>query len=232
MREIKNPDKMTIAPLQAFGVGDIIWCQTIANEWIKAGHNVVWGTVDYLVEGLNRAYPNIKFVDYKTLPINYNRQDEHDSHGYRVIPLRWNVEILNIPYRDCMKGKYWLFNMEWERWREGAMWIKDKNKEQELLKILEIKPEDKFNLISPTFGTNLKLKVPITLRYIPGFSLFDWAVVFELATNIHVVSSSNIYIMEMLDLVAEEIKIYIRRPNESNHDNYKYILQKHKYTFE
>lgn len=232
---------MTIAPLQAFGIGDVIFCQTIANEWLKLGNKVVWGVFDYLVDGLSRAYPNITFVDYKTLPINYNRQDEHDSHGYRVIPLRWNVEILKIPYKDCMKGKYWLFDMEWERWREGAMWVRHRDKEQSLLDILCIKPGDKYNLISPTFGTNMKLKVPITLnnslrnielQYIPGYSLFDWAAVFEQATNIHVVSSSNIYIMEMLDLVAEEIKIYIRRPNESNHDNYSYILQKHKYILE
>jgi hypothetical protein len=205
------------------------------------GHEVVWGVAPQFLEGLQRAYPNITFVDWKTLPIDYNRQDEHDCGIYRVIPLRWNVEILGVPYKSCMETKYTLFGEDWRRWREHAMWQRDPHKESELLNLLGIRPGDKYNLISDTFGSEMKLKVPVTihndyrnvhLTYIEGFSLFDWAPVFEYATTIHVVSSSNIYIMEMLDLQAEEIKLYLRRPIESNHDNYNYILEKHQYIFE
>jgi len=169
------------------------------------------------------------------------RQDEHDSNGYRVIPLRWNVEIMKVPYTRCMETKYTMFGMDWHRWREGAMWVRDFKKEQELKNLLSIKDGDKYNLVSTTFGTGMKHKVPIVvnnayrnidLQYIPGYSLFDWAGVFEQATTIHVVSSSNIYIMEMLDLQADEIKLYLRKPIESNHDNYNYLLERHNYTFE
>ena len=232
---------MIIAPLQSWGLGDIIYCQTLANDWLKQGHKVVWGVKDVFVEGLQRAYPNITFVDWKTLPIDYNRQDEHDCGIYRVIPLRWNVEILGVPYSQCMSSKYSLFGEDWTRWREHAMWQRTPEKESELLQLLGIAPGDKYNLISDTYGSDMKLKVPITvnnnyknvyLKHIPGFSLFDWAPVFEYATTIHVVSSSNIYLMEMLDLKAEEVKLYLRRPIESNHDNYSYILQRHNYILE
>jgi hypothetical protein len=58
-----------------------------------------------------------------------------------------------------------------------------------------------------------------------GYSLFDWAAVMEQAVEIHTVSTSIIYLLELLHLRAH---IYIRRPDERSHSYYDYLLeQKH-----
>lgn len=248
---------MIIAPLQAFGLGDVIFCQTLANEWIAEGHKVRWGVMPEWIEGLRRAYPKVEWVDHKSLPINYMRQDEHDSHGMRVIPLRWSVELCKVNYMDCMKSKFQMFNKDWRDWRKGAMWQRDNEKELELMERLGLITDygsgnklgecKAYNLIHQQFGSDKKFSRPlkvnngllnVELSEIPGFSLFDWAMVYENATNIHAVSSSNIYIMEMLELKAKEIHLYKRdrfiqnRMYTEPHRHYDYILERHNYIFE
>src|ERR1051326_174204 len=116
---------MITAPLQSFGLGDVIFCQTIVNKWISEGDSIVWGVFPQFIDQLNRAYPHIAFVDWQTLPIDYERKDEHDSNGYRVVPLRWADTILKVPYTECMKAKYMLFDMDWRIWQDHAMWQRD-----------------------------------------------------------------------------------------------------------
>lgn len=226
---------MTVAPLQAFGIGDIIFCQTIANMWLSEGHKVVWGTYSQFVEGLNRAYPNVTFVDWKTLPIDYGRKDTHEANGYYVVPLRWSDSLCKVPYHQCMQSKYKLFGLDWNIWRDGAMWVRDKGREAALIAHLRL--PKRFNLINLTFGSDGLLKVPVSIsndlpnvemKAIDGYSLFDWAGVMELASEIHTVSTSIIYIMEML-VLNMPIHIYLRQPIERSHANYEYILTKQNY---
>lgn len=245
---------MTIAPLQYFGLGDIIFCQTLANNWIDEGHKVVWGVLPQWVEGLQRAYPCVEWVDYKSLPIYYNRREEYDTAGYRVVPLRWSVEICNAPYKDCMKTKYRIFGLSWSAWKNGARWIRDIENERELYELklsLYAKTKDipkvKYNLIHQQFGSDTEYRRQIIVNNglpnvyveeLPGFSLFDWALLYECATTIYAVSSSNIYLMEMLDLSAKEIHLYKRdrwingKLYTEPHSHYDYILQNHKYILE
>lgn len=225
----------TIAPLQAFGLGDVIFCQTLANEWIAQGHDVIWGVEPHLIEGLNLAYPNVKFTDWRTLGINYNDRTFREENGYQVIPLRWNVERMKVPYSRCMETKYTMFDKDWRTWRDGAMWQRDEIKENELIRLLDASGE--YAVVNTTYGTDMSRKIPkpvlkmpvIEMKYIHGFSLFDWAKVLGNAAYIHTVSTSIIYILEMLSLQAREIHLYKREPIEKNHDNYSYILERHKY---
>jgi len=224
---------MIIAPLQAFGKGDIIFCQTLAADWQKEGDSVVWGVQPEWVEGLSRAYPTIKFVDYHTLPIDYNNQREHDSHGYRVIPLRWSVEITGVSYDRCMASKYMMFNQHYMRWREAAMWQRTDEREKALFDKLGLNIGENYILVNETFQSDLngrKVIMPSTkarvvkMRAIEGFSLFDWALVIERAAEVHTVSTSLFYILEMLDL-KQPIHLY-PRPNDPRFDHIKYLFTK------
>lgn len=224
---------MIIAPLQFFGAGDAIFCQTLANDWIAQGHEVVWGIQPEWGDDFNRAYPQVKFVDYRTLPIDYNRQDEHDSNGYRVIPLRWSVEIMKTSYVDCMKTKYSMFNQHYMRWKEGAMWQRTEERERALFDKLGLNIGESYVVINETYQSDhkghktiipdVKARV-IKMRTIAGFSMFDWALVLERAKEIHTVSTSLFYMLEMLDL-RQPIHLYPRN-TDPRFDHIKYLFTK------
>lgn len=224
---------MTLLPLQAWGIGDIIFEQSLIQSFIDSGYNnIVWGVESHYVEGLNRAYPHIHFIDHRLLNIDYNRRDQYKIHDALVLPLRWADALLNVPYSECMKAKYSLYGMDWQIWREHAMWQRDRVRENQLFDELNIKGD--YNLINTNFQTNAKGQVPITvdnglqnvyMRTLPGYSLFDWAKVLIKATTIHTVSTSIIYMLELLNLSAKEVHIYPRFP-ERHLKNVEYIFTK------
>lgn len=228
---------MILAPLQYFGIGDVIFCMSLVRSWINEDRKVVWGVLPDFVEGLNLAYPDIKFVDYKSLPIDYNCKEEKDMNGYRLVPLRWNVELLGVPYQRCMETKYTLFDKDWKDWQQNAAFNRDEAKEEELYQLLT--GGEPYVLVNRFFRSNSTgvvkvdyqgdLPIVYMERY-HHYSLFDWAKVIENATEIHTVSTSVIYLLELLQLKAERICIYIRRPDENSHKNYDYILRSHNYT--
>lgn len=138
-----------------------------------------------------------------------------------------------------------MFSQDWRRWREGAMWKRDYVRETHLFQLLNPSNEP-YNLIHCDFGSDVKFRREIEVsnglkniyvEVIPGMNLFDWALLYQQATNIHAVASSNIYIMEMLPLQANEIHIY-KRDRRINgkfatepHSHYDYIMTTHKYVF-
>lgn len=221
---------------QFFGLGDCIFCMQLARTWIAEGHKVTWPVMPQFVDQLKRAYPDVEWLDYTTVKCNYERKEEHDWNGYRVVPLRWNVQIMNVPYTECMSSKYSMFGLDWQDWRKGAMWQRDEDKEVELLKILG-GSKWPYELKNEIFSSDARMRIaipykPKTLTInmgpIEGYSLFDWALILERATEIHTVSTSIIYILEMLDIKCP-IYIYKREPIEKSHDNYSYILKSHNY---
>lgn len=229
---------MITVPVQPFGLGDIIFTQTLAHT-IAEGDKIVWPVFPQFVEGLNRAYPHITFVDWKTFPIDYDRKDQYekDVPGYgpcTMLPFRWADTLLQVPYSQCMRAKYDLYGLEWQTWKDKAMWLRDGLKELELNALLG-KPKD-YNLVNKTFGSDSQLKADIRvdgieIKNIGSFSLFNWRQLIQGATEIHTVSTSIIYMLEMLDLKAKEVHLYPRRPIEQDFRNIDYILQKHKYIF-
>lgn len=225
---------MRIAPLQCFGLGDVIFCQSLANEWLEQGHTVVWGVLPQYVEGLQRAYPKVKFVDYTTLPLNYEARHEHDSGILRVIPLRWSVEICGVPYEQCMRSKYQMFNQPVENWRNGAMWQRDSKREAELLALVNSSGEP-FDLVNETYqsdfrgakkidSSKLRAVKKINMSVVPGYSLFDWAGVIEAAEEVHTVSTSLFYLLEMLKLKSPA-HLYPRN-NDPDFSHISYLFTK------
>lgn len=220
---------------QYFGIGDIIFSMSALRSLNK---KVLWPVMSHYVEGCNRAYPDITFIDWKLLNLDYEIRHRYTVGDLDVIPLRFT----DSPVKDCMKNKYGYFNLKWEDWMENAEYERDRYKEVQLFyTVLGLTNGEEFNLISETFQAdfhgNKKIALDnglknIYLKQIPGYSLFDWALVIEKATNIHVVSSSIIYLLELLKPQAKEIKIYKREPRERTHENYDYILTSREYILE
>ena len=231
----------TIIINQYFGAGDIIFCQSIANHFVKLGYKVIWPVMNFYAP-LAKHFPKIAIIDKALIQIDYTRQDDYVYNGCRVIPLRFSDSICQVPYTDCMKSKFMLFGNEsrlnWKNWKEFDI-LRDWNAEASLFyDVLGLKIGEPYNLISDQFqtGGTRKVDIPdidngfrnIRMEFKDGFTLIDWSRVIENATTIHAVSSANIYLFEMLNIKAE-INLYIRRPNEVNHDNYKYLLTSHNY---
>ncbi len=227
---------MIYAPIQRWGLGDIIWEQTLVRK-LAQGNPIVWGVEPQFLEGLLRAYPGIHFFPQLVDDKNYLRMEGHEEHGIKYLPLRFADTICNVEYKDCMKSKYMLYNMDYRCWKEKAMWHRDTVKENELFMLLGC-DKGPYNFANNIFGSQSQLTVNIELesdlpivqmRTIPGYSLFDWARVMENAEAIHTVSSSINYILEMINVKAEEVHLYPRKPIEVDFRNIEYILEKHKY---
>lgn len=226
-----------ILPMQYFGLGDVIFEQTLVRAFNEP---VLWGVQSNFIEGLQRAYPDITFIDTRLLNIDWNRKSEYEISGAKVLPLRWADQMLGLPYLQCMAAKYLLYGMAWEGWKDQAMWIRDTKKEMELSVLLASRHNinGQYNLVNTTFGSDSQLQIPIIvnnglptihMRTIDGFSLFDWAYIIEHAATIHTVSTSIIYLLELLKLKASEIHLYPRKPHEQDFRNVDYLLTSHEY---
>jgi hypothetical protein len=132
-----------------------------------------------------------------------------------------------------MKAKYEMYKMNYQDWKRDVMWKRDADKENELFDLLNLKPNE-YVLKNVTFMSNLNQKIQIDIegiemKVIPGFSLFDWAKVFENAKEIHTVSTSILYILDLLDTCP--VNVYLRKPMETSHINYQYIFTDNKFIY-
>lgn len=213
-------------------LGDAIWSQTLIKE-LSNGKPVIWGTESHFVEGLQRAYPDIFWIDVKAL----NNEYQHFTldciiGGCRVIPIGHSSTIMKVPYKEVMKSKYEMYGYDWNLWRT-TMYQRNMMRESKLADLLQLPVE--YNLINTRFRSNESGVIPIELNNgLPniimgnykGFSLFDWSYIIENATTIHTVSTSLLFILELLTLKASEVHLYPRLPDEKNFENVEYLFTK------
>lgn len=248
---------MTIIPQQFFGAGDAVWIQSLLKQLCEPGDKILYPILQQFVEGFNRAYPDVTFIDYKLLNIDYEKRTEVRTLTSRILPIRFADQILNRPYNECMRAKYDLYGLDWMTWRD-VMYERDMKREWELSKQFDVigdapifTPDGKmtieplwhlprvgtpYNLISPYYGSGSQYKVNIEpdnglpniyMSSVPGYSLFDWSLLAENATEIHAVSSSIIYLLELLNFTGKA-HLYPREAIEPKtwYENISYLLTK------
>lgn len=220
--------------VQPFGLGDIIFAQTLVRS--MGYSDITWPVVDAYVNDCNRAYPDIKFIPLSQSPVDLNSRQDSEKNGYRILPIRFSDSIQGVPYCEVMPAKYQMYQKKWEFWRNKAMWLRDRKREQALFDL--VTPKGEYAVVNTRFGWqgDKRIHIPelpeielVQIRDIPGYSLFDWAMVLERASVIHTVSTSILFILDMLE--TSEVHVYIRRPNEANHDNYSFIFTDEKYVY-
>jgi len=213
-------------------LGDAIWSQTLIKE-LSNGKPIIWGTEWQFVEGLQRAYPDVFWIDVNALNKEYQQfMLDCIIGGCRVIPIGHSSTIMKVPYKQVMRAKYDCYGYDWNIWRQ-TMYQRDMDREMKLASLLNLPKE--YNLINTRFRSNESGIVPvevnnglpnIVMDSYQGFSLFDWSWIIENATTIHTVSTSILFIMELLTLKAREIHLYARRPDEKNFENVEYLFTK------
>lgn len=225
----------TVLILQAFGLGDCIWAQGIAHHFLQQGYTVVWPVKDKYFEGLSVAYPKINWVpDSIVKPELFMIKEKKLVDDILISPIRWSDSFMKVPYKDVMRAKYDMYNLDWKSWKEKAKWKPHTEKQLELFTMLGLKNRQKFNLVNTRFGSRGEQQVPIEvsnknkiieMREIPGFSLFDWELVIRYATEIHTVSTSILYMLEVMEL-SQPIHLYVRKPQEQDFSFVEYIFTK------
>jgi hypothetical protein len=141
---------------------------------------------------------------------------------------------MKLPYRDVMKAKYMMYDLPWQLWREHAMWVRNPSKEMGLINELGIDVNMPFNLVNKRFGSSGERSVNIEvsnsfqnieMRELAGYSLFDWAGVMFLAEEIHTVSTSILYMLELLP-IKKPIHLYVREGQETDFSFVDFIFTK------
>ncbi|OPZ16145.1 MAG: hypothetical protein BWZ05_02062 [Bacteroidetes bacterium ADurb.BinA245] len=231
---------MAVIVLQPHGLGDHIFCHGLVHQ-LADRHEIVWPVLPHFLPGLKKAYPNINWLPVGIFgPQIENVKRDCVINGNRILPIRWADQLLRVPYKDCMRAKYDMFGLDWNSWVYFPF-EKDYSKAEQLFhNVLKIDETRQFRLINKRF-TSLETKAVkiqenlemqnIEMVSIPGFSLFDWFLVIEKATEIHTVGTSINYLIEQLNVMAKEIVLYKRLPDENHYHNYDYILKRHKYVF-
>ncbi len=219
---------------QPFGCGDVIFTQTIAHEFIAGGYKIIWPVVDGLVEGLNRAYPQVTFVPQSMVNTDLMSKEFKEENGVRYLPMRFSEHLMGRQYLFHMVSKYDFLTMDWRRWKEHAMPVRDRTKEQLLRHAIGLNGEP-YVLMNTKFGNDGAFTIDIRnttglkevwLDFVPGFSLFDWCGIIENASVIHAVSTSTLYLFELLDLKAQQIHLYPRKPIEPDFRYTKFLMTK------
>lgn len=227
---------MIIIPQQYFGIGDCIYIQSLLRQLCEPGDKILYPVMQQFAEGLNRAYPDATFIDYKMLNIDYEKRTQVETLTHRILPIRFADQILGLPYTDCMRAKYILYGLDYNSWR-NTMFKRDMEREKELGIRLKFPFSDcvnGYNLISPYYGSSSQFKANIELdnglpnvymSSIPGYSLMDYSLLIENATTIHAVSSAIVYLLELLNLQATEVHLYSRHIEPDTwYKNIEYIL--------
>lgn len=186
----------------------MIWSMSLVERFRADSERIIWPVVPQYVEGLKRAYPAIEWVDSVSHPVPVDIPAPYESNGIRVVPLRWCSQIMGLPDSACMRAKYEAYGVDWRQWRDKAEWKRTAGNERLLAQLFT--SSEPYAVISDVYQTDFRAKANIPdsvtpLRIVkmgplPGFSLFDWRLVLEQASEIHAVSSASLYIFEMLDL--------------------------------
>ena len=221
---------------QSEGLGDILFLMSLVYKWINEnGCRVVWPVNPQFLD-IQRHFKEIIFLD--CTQFHYNNSGptipEHQA-GMKVINFRWAAQNLGCRLNDCMQSKYWWYGEDYNQFRNLWDCIADDPlaKWRELNQILKV-PEE-YNLVCNEFQSDrsgrLNIRIAnglptIELRPIKGFTLIDWWNIIQSATYIHTVSTSNLYLLETMNLKAREIHLYPRLPFDENLDPVRALLSK------
>ena len=219
------------------GLGDILFCEPIARHLYQNGQNeIIWPVIDEYI-WVKDYIPYINFVKKSEFSFNYESTffgniDEDTVH----VPLRFaNPIVRNLHPHDysdqyhTMLDKYRMMKLPEDLWKTFT-WERNYEKENELYKLL-VKSENyilvntKWSDGNEPIHSESNLDV-VYMDFIPGFTLLDWSKIIENASEIHTVSTSNLYLLETLKLKADIVNLYPRKPREYNLDGISEFVNK------
>lgn len=215
----------SILILQAAGLGDVLFCQKIADKLSeKYKVPIIWPIVKHISWVKDYIIPNVRvtFTDY----------DESILDKYRFCTVPQIVDdILIVPLGSAdqkfcrvpiMQSKYVMCNLDFVDWQKYINIKRNTDKEQQLFKTVASHYDEYFYVnkvyATPPYHTtssfvnvnHLADKNIVEHAMIDGYNVFDWLMVAEKSKEIHTVSTGNFYIFEALKCALPSIHIYCR----------------------
>jgi hypothetical protein len=207
---------------QPAGLGDIFYTIGIARHYQKLGYRIIWPVVKEIISTLSYI-PGIEFYDWEgEFPMkkyyNNNSLDTIITEEFIFLPIHKSTDILG---GLVMPSKYNLASLNPEIWKDNFIWTRNLEKEKELYyNVLCLSKDEPFILVNQNFVTPPRtLKFPIDLDtkhkiismdYIEGFNVLDWALVLEKASGIVTIDTCIQYMIENLNCEAEFYYCYLR----------------------
>lgn len=247
---------------QPSGLGDILLTIKIADYFYNNGYNVIYpvlSTYNYLNKYL-QLNCEIDFVDinkdffckniYLELS-NKNLSDLYEDNRVLFIPIKnssnskKSLKFTNKgqDYKNVL-GKFEMCSLDHNNWQDYFEIKRNEKEEENLINFLKIKFP--YHLINREFGTppywreKLNKNVEIfdnlnilEMKVIDNFNAFSWLKVFENATRIDTVSTSNFYFFEKINLKCIPT-IYSRNHSDRTYqENFEWmeVISRKKYNF-
>jgi hypothetical protein len=217
-------------------IGDIIFVMAIAQKYVNDGYIVDFPIDDWYLKhpSIQKNFPTINFVPISNYQ-NYNR--------FHNINLSEDDEFIYLSLEDSfskntndqhMRYKYECLNFQMNMWRDVKI-DRDYYAENELFSKLELKKDEKYNLINEYYGSRKrnKMMVDVNNEYrniymskINGFNIFSWMGVIERAESVHTVHTSLQYLLDIMPNITTDLHIYPRYEILEPHSYYDYLFAK------
>jgi hypothetical protein len=225
---------------QPGGIGDIIYCQKIGYHYQSLGYKVIWPVVNvytYIKDYLhNFEYPSVDDdFPYKNLFLDDNIREIIKTDDFIFIPLHGH----NLRNMSVMLSKYLLVNLDFNDWKNYIYINRKEEKEDTLFKLFNINED--YRLVNYIFASppgSIRMKrIPfndtlreVEVKYIDGFTLFDWMKVLNNAKEICMTDSALALLAELLQSEnTKRLICILRRPSPIDvkpmyNLNWKYII--------
>lgn len=200
-----KPVKQRYVIGQFASLGDILWLVPLIRALQDEGNECLWPVnPEYL--SLKKHFPDLNFVDKNQYNLPYESRNRIMTPYGQWLPYRYASENMGRTLRDCMESKYSIYGHSWKIFR-SLHWERDRKAEQSLYdKLIDKKP---YIIVNRYYGAQGQFQITpelplganvIEMKPIEGFTMLDWGMVIENASEIHTANSSILYMMEQMSL--------------------------------
>lgn len=221
---------------QPAGIGDILFCQKIAKVIQKETNykKIIWPVSeqysylkDYLDENDIEFPMETEDFPFKEVYRNGGMYMIEDDK-YLFVPLDTSSFIegqckCHNNSRAHGHMKYNFCNVSYDNWFDHFQIQRNYNRENELVKFLDIDLNEPFNLINsncgtyPNYLTTQRISPTnnhknVYMNFYDQFNIFDWMGLFERAQEIHTMECGVYYILQKMNL--DNVFIYSKYTSE------------------
>ena len=222
---------------QPAGIGDVFFTQAVSDEWISKGYDIVWPLVPQYAWAVDHIEK--KNVTFCSTEDDFEMKDVYGDHRWIESENRNNIYI-PLSYADryitdlgVMDAKLVFCNVTCEDWRNHITLLRNEDRENDLIKHLNINGEDDFTFLNRNYGTppgmqkrqgmHVGGKV-VEMEVIDGFNIFDWIGIMMKAKEIHTIGTSICYLIDYFeDIIKPEKLVIYNRPEDSGFEHLKNV---------